>query len=139
MLPDYILVHTATPVSNTEAQSDPPEWIEGEPGPDGGGEPTPGASFPCVLFLPSPGGSQDTPYRPRVVRTPTLLYNPTRDTDDTPIIVLNENELLIDAPELAAWTGGVSPARWLTDGDPQPFGPPGELFGIMATLRMVKD
>lgn len=136
VLPPNILVHVATPVTYVE---DPTavEWIEGEPG-SSSATPTEGAPFPCVLFMPGPGGSQDTAYRPKVVRAPTLLYNPTR-ADNSPVVVLGENELLVKADELAPWMGGVSPARWLCDGDPQPFGPPGQVYGLMATLRMIKD
>lgn len=146
VLPARILVHTATPVSYAEPQTDPEEWIEGEPGPHGGGEPADGVPFACVLFLPAPGGEQQNAYRPKVVRTPTLLYNPTREisrvglvADHTPIVVGNEDELLIDAPELAPWTGGVSPSRWLSVGQPQPFGPPGQVFGLLASVRQVSD
>lgn len=135
VLPDHILVHTATPVKITEDPGSG-QWIEGEKGPVGPAA-VAGAPFPCVLFMPSPGGAADTPYRPRVVRTPTLLYNPTRE-DDTPVLVSNEDELLIDAPELAPWTGAPV-QRWLADGDAQPFGPPGQVYGLMATLRIVKD
>lgn len=136
VLPDTLLAHTATPVSYPEVQSSPAQWIEGEPGPTGV-EPVQGIPFPCVLFLPSPGGSADTEYRPRVVRRPTLLYNPTRD-DDSVVVVNAEDELLVEAPELAPWTG-ADVVRWLAEGDPQPFGPPGLVYGLMATLRRVED
>lgn len=136
VLPDTLLAHTATPVSYPEVQSSPAQWIEGEPGPTGV-EPVQGIPFPCVLFLPSPGGSADTEYRPRVVRRPTLLYNPTRD-DGTPIVIRSEDELLIAAPELAAWTGG-DVVRWQAQGSAQPFGPPGSVYGLMATLRQILD
>lgn len=136
ILPDRILKHTATPVSYLEDESSS-TWIEGERGVQ---EPEPivGAPFKCVLFMPGPGGRQDSEYRPRTVRAPTLLYNPTRP-DRTPVVVLAENELSIDAPELAPWIGGVSPARFQCDGDPQPFGPPGRVFGLQATLRLILD
>jgi hypothetical protein len=137
VLPERILVHTAVPISFEEPQSSPAEWIEGEPGPSGGGEPVVGVAFACVLFLPGPGGQVQNEFRSRVVREPTLMYNPTRG-DDTPIVVLAENELMVTAPELAPWTGGET-VRWLTVGDPQPFGPPGQVYGLQATLRQVKD
>jgi hypothetical protein len=143
VLPAHILVHAASPVQYVESGS---EWIEGEPG-DTGAEPVVGVPFECVLFLPSPGGVEDNPYKPRVVRRPTLLFNPTRNVvdasrglvgDGSVIVVTSEDELLIDAPELVAWTGG-NPARWQASGDSQPFGPPGTVSGVMATLVQVKD
>lgn len=143
VLPDRILVHTATPLTYVEDRA--AEWVEGEPG-DSGIVPTNGTPFACVLFLPSAGGSASDQYRPRVVRNPTLLFNPTRDyargvipADGTPIVLTDETELMIDAPELAAWMGGVSPARWQVNGDAQPFGPPGKVYGVQASLQTVED
>lgn len=145
VLPAHILVHTATPVSYVEG-SGADEWIEGEPG-ESGAEPVEGAPFECVLFLPAPGGVEDNPWKPRVVRRPTLLFNPDRNIvdakrglvgDGSAIVVTNEDELLIFAPELVAWTGS-NPARWQASGDSQPFGPPGSVFGVMATLLQVRD
>lgn len=133
VLPARILVHTATPVQFVEATVE--GWAEGEPGE--GVEASLGVPFQCVLFLPGPGGEQSETYRPRVVRTPTLLYNPSRD-DDSPIVIRNEDELLISAPELAAWTG-ADEVRWQAVGDAQPFGPPGSVYGIQATVRQIRD
>lgn len=150
-LPGSILVHVAVPLTYDEPQTDPTEWIEGEPGPDGGGEPDQGSPFVCVLFLPGPGGEQQNAYRSRTVTQPTLLYNPFRDVyqaavapfpgvvgDGSPIVVRNETELLVTAPELEAWTGGVT-VRWQVVGIPQAFGPPGQVYGSQATLRQVVD
>jgi hypothetical protein len=137
-LPSTILVHTATPVSYQETQSDPAEWIEGEPGPQGGGTPVQGAPFPCVLFMPSPGGEQQNQYRPRTVQSPTILYNPSRK-DGSAVLLANEDEVLILAPELATWTGGVDQGRWLVVGEPQAFGKPGYIYGVQATVRSVID
>lgn len=134
-LPAHILVHLGTPVSYEEDAGAP--WIEGEPG-TAGVRAVDGVAFPCVLFLPGPGGSADTPYRPRVVRQPTLLLNPIYDDGITPVVLTSEMELLVAAPELAPWTG-ASTARWLVAGDAQPFGPPGTVLGIQAILRQVKD
>lgn len=136
MLPAQILVHVATPLGYDEPQSDPEEWIEGEPGPAGGGEPIEGVPFACVLFLPL-GGEQSNPYRTKVVKTPTLLYNPVRD-DNSPVLITDESELLISAPELAPWTGAET-ARWLAAGDGQPFGPPGQVIGVQLTVRQTRD
>lgn len=135
-LPASIMVHVAVPVEYDEPQTDPPEWIEGEPGAHGGGDPTMGVAFACVLFLPL-GGEQSNAYRPKTVKVPTLLYNPVRD-DLTPVLITNESELLITAPELATWTGAET-ARWLAVGDGQPFGPPGTVIGVQSTLRQVRD
>lgn len=144
VLPSRILTHVATPLQYVE-DDDAPEWIEGEPGPSGV-TPTLGAAFVCVLFLPAPGGAASDAYRPRTVRTPTLMYNPTRDhahgaavADHSAIVVTAEMELLVDAPELAPWMGGTSPARWQATGDAQPFGPPGKVYGIQSTLQRVEN
>ena len=147
VVPNRILIHTAVPVSYVEDGLSA-EWIEGEPGQSGVVR-TAGEPFACVLFLPTAGGAQQNQYRSKVTRSPTLLYNPTRDysragvpelvADGTPIVVTDENELVIYAPELAPWTGGISPARWLVDGDAQPFGPPGKVYGIQASLSQVQD
>jgi hypothetical protein len=146
-LPSHILVHTATPVSFVEGVAGD-EWIEGEPG-EAGPTRTEGVPFECVLFLPGAGGAEPNPYKPRVVRRPTLLFNPTRNLldvsrhlvgDESPITLSDRGELLIDAPELTAWTpAGVNPSRWQADGDAQPFGPPGRVVGVMATLVAVED
>lgn len=145
VLPAHILVHTATPVSYVEGVEGD-QWIEGEPG-EGGPEPVEGVPFECVLFLPSPGGEEANPYKPRVVRRPTLLYNPDRNIldatrgligDGSDIELSAEDELLILAPELVPWTKAAR-ARWQLEGDSQPFGPPGSVFGAMATLLQVRD
>lgn len=136
-LPDYILVHSATPLEYDEPQTDPAEWIEGEPGAEGGGEPTQGVPFPCVLFLPGGGGEQANQYRRRVVEQPTMLYNIVRP-DGSTVILKRESDLLVTAPELEPWTGAAT-ARWQLVGEGQPFGPPGEVFGVQAILRMVQD
>lgn len=151
-LPDHVLVHTAVPLEYDEPQSTPAEWIEGEPGPFGGGEPVQGVPFPCVLFLPSPGGETPNQYRPRVVEVPTVLFNPARTldrgavpgdapaspADGSPIALARESELLVYAPELAPWTGG-EPVRWQLVGVAQPFGPPGSVIGVQAEVRQVLD
>lgn len=146
VLPTHILVHTATPVEYVEGVAGD-EWIEGEPG-EGGPTRTEGVPFECVLFLPAPGGAEANPYRPRVVRRPTLLFNPTRNLvdagrhlvgDSSPIAITDRSELLIDAPDLRPWTAGENPSRWQADGDAQPFGPPGTVIGAMATLVAVED
>jgi hypothetical protein len=52
-----------------------------------------------------------------------------------------EDELLIEAPELASFFEEVedSPGvgRWQVDSVPQPFGPPGEVIGVQATVKQV--
>lgn len=135
VLPAHILKHLATPVSYVEGVEGD-EWIEGEPG-EGGPQAVEGVPFPCVLFLPGPGGEEANAFKPRTVTRPTLLYNPERD-DASPVLVGHEDELLIDAPELAPWTGAAR-QRWQVEGSSQPFGPPGSVFGVMATLRRVAD
>lgn len=150
-IPAYVLVHTAVPLVYDEPQSAPEEWIEGEPGPHGGGEPIQGPPFACVLFLPGGGGEQQNPYRQRSVSVPTLLFNakrgisrqavgvlPALAADETPIVLKRESEVLVGALELAQWTDDVL-VRWQLVGDAQPFGPPGTVIGVQATLRRVHD
>lgn len=124
--------HTATPITyNDDGVA---EWIEGEPT-AGGLAPTNGKAFPCVLFIPRSSGAAADQYRLREVRVPTMLFNPLRP-DGSVVDLSHEDELMIDAPELTPWTG-ANPARWLVDGMPQPFGPPGTVLGVLATLRQV--
>lgn len=150
-MPNQILVHAAVPLLYDEPNPAPAEWIEGEPGPTGV-EAVQGAPFACVLFLPGPGGEVSNQYRPRSVQSPTILFNPTRTVaraavpgdapaiaaDNSAIELAKESELLIYAPELAPWTGG-EPVRWQLVGFAQPFGPPGSVIGVQATLRQVLD
>jgi hypothetical protein len=144
VLPSHVLVHVATPLRYSE---DEPGFIEGEPG--YGPEPEQGKPFVCVLFMPSAGGEVTNEYRPRAVRTPQMLYNPSRTQqgrpggpsvprDGSPVVVGNEDELLIYAPELAPWTGAPT-TRWQADGEPQPFGKPGTVMGILAIVRQITD
>lgn len=142
-LPASLLVHTATPLSYGEDPAG--AWVEGERG--AGPTLTQGVPFACVLFMPSAGGQQDTSYRPRTVVRPTLMYNPAREladvtrglvADGSPIVLSPESELLLAAPDLAAWIGGDN-LRWEVDGQVQPFGPPGQVIGFQAALRRVED
>jgi hypothetical protein len=133
-LPQRILAHTATPLTYEEGPGT--EWVEGERGT--APEPVQGVPFACILFLPGPGGEQQGPARMRAVQEPTMLYNAVRD-DNSPVELTDETELLVSAPELAAFTGGAT-VRWQVVGDPQPFGPPGRtIVGVQATLRQVRD
>lgn len=125
-----IMVHTATPAGVVESG----EWIEGERDVSRDASATP---FGCCLFLPR--GSEDAGgMRSRQVSRPTLLYLPT-DLQGEPVTVGPNDELVIDAPELAQWTGG-NPSRWQVDGRPQPAGPPGEApIVVQAQLVAVGD
>ena len=149
VVPSHILVHVAVPVGYETPDDGDDQWAEGEP--NEGPVALDGKAFACVIFLPSPGGDQQNPYRPRAVRTPTMLCNPTRSVrlspsppfpglldDLSPIVLDNQSELLITAPELAPWTGAVT-ARWQVDGVPQPFGRPGTVLGILTAIRQVVD
>lgn len=133
----HVLVHVATPL--VYADDATADWAEGEPGE--AATPAEGPTFPCVLFLPT-GQEEANPYRPRKITRPTILFEPSRpdDWDDEPgtaITVSADDELLIGAPELAAWAGSDN-ARWQIDGAPQPFGPPGRVIGVQATLKAVE-
>jgi hypothetical protein len=133
-----VLVHTATPWRKVDDRADAPDeadWIEGEPGADDQ-EPERGTPFPCVLFLPLGSEEAGRP-RARQVSRPTMLFLPERD-DGSTVDVTGNDELLISAPELAAWTGAAE-QRWQVDGAPQPFGPPGEVIGLQATVLKVDD
>jgi hypothetical protein len=136
-IPESILVHTAVALTYDEPQSATPEWIEGEPGPQAGAAGTQGRPFACVLFLPAGGGEVPDVYRSRVVLQPTLLFNPTRP-DGSAVTLLRESDVLVTAPELAPYTGGVT-VRWGLVGVAQPFGPPGQVIGVQATLQVVED
>lgn len=132
-------MHVATPTRFEQDDTVPAEeWIEGEPG-DTGPEPTQLAPVPCLLFLPqapeTAGG--EVAWKPRVITRPTLLYNPSRP-DGTDVGLKKDDELLIDAPDLAPWVG-QNPARWQLDGIPQPAGPPGRPVVVIATLKRIED
>lgn len=129
--------HTAQPTRVEENRAVPAgQWIEGEPG-NVGATPVPATTFPCFLFLPQSGESEggERSWRPRSVRRPTIMFDPAEVTGKQPG---KEDELLITAPELAAFTGG-SPARWQVEGIPQPFGPPGVVIGAQVALKQVTD
>lgn len=128
-------VHTATPLVYAEAGTDD-AWVEGERTSEGI-EPVSGVPFPCALFLPAAGGAQNTPTRLRQVTVPTLLFNPLR-ADGSVIELGNETELMITAPEFEPWLGAPV-VRWQVQGRPQPFGPPGSVIGVLATLQRVED
>lgn len=151
-VPDWVLVHVAVPQEFSEPQSSPVEWVEGEPGPQGGGELVAGVPFVCVLFLPTAGGMQANPYRVRVVESPTLLYNATRSStrpaaagapavaaDGSAIVLADEDEVRLYAPDLAAWLEGENPSRWQVSGASRPAGPPGTPVVVQTTLSRVVD
>lgn len=123
-----VCIHTVTPVSMIESGA----LIEGE----ADVEPVPLTPFMGVLFLPQ-GTEEPNPFKPRKITRPTLLHLP-EDLLGAAVTIDPEDELLIDAPELAPWTG-ASEARWQIEGMPQPFGPPGEVIGIQAVLVKVDD
>lgn len=144
-----LLVHVAIP---TRYEEDPGvgEWIEGEPGPQGP-EPVTGVAFPLVLFLPL--GTEEAPGtespRGRKVSRPTIMFEPLRplgwpQQPGTPITLGADDELLIFAPELAQFFEQVAgeaigTGRWQVEGAPQPFGPPGEVIGVQANVKQVRD
>jgi hypothetical protein len=122
-----ILVHRATPIREVE-QGD---WIEGERD----AEPQPLDPFPCCLFLPL-GQEQQQGGRSRKVTAPTLLYQPGPAAN----VLTADDEVLVRAPELAAWTDGQAEVKWKVDGAPQPAGRPGEEpVVVQAKLVRVRD
>jgi hypothetical protein len=130
----HVLVHVATPVRFEDGSDG--EWIEGEPG-EGGSEPVAGDEFPCVLFLP--GGSEDSGQpRSRKITRPTLLFEPVNADSGAAVAVSADDELLVRAPEMAFLTGAEE-VRWQVEGQPQPFGPPGTVIGVQATLKRVES
>lgn len=121
---DDILVHLGVPV---ETREDTAGWAEGEPDtPEQ--VPVPERAFGCCLFLP--GSSEETGGRgSRQVKRPTLLLPPG-------LPVTRKDQVDVTAAELT----GPDPVRWQVEGDPQPFGKPGEAtIGSQVTLRRVEE
>jgi hypothetical protein len=136
----HVLVHRARRL-RVEEDAGAAEWIEGEPGE--GPAPVPGPEFPVVLFLPL--GSEEAGPRAKTITRPTLMWEPVNaDTGETVDAVTADDELLIAATDLASWfeqAPGEEPGvgRWQVDGPPQPFGPPGTVIGVQATLKQVRS
>lgn len=96
-------------------------------------EDVPGTPFDCCLFLPAPGGEDQR--QGRRVKRPTLLIA-TLDRAADAVVLSGKVKVDVTAPELT----GPEPVRWQLDGDPQPFGPPGDVpVGMQATLRRIED
>lgn len=120
-----VCVHTARPVQSEAS------------GPKVDGRPqvsvVEGTPFECCLFLPAPGGEDER--QGRRVRRPTLLMLP-EDTAGERLEVKAKQRLRITALEVT----GPAAVEWQVEGDPQPFGKPGDdLIGWQATLRRVED
>lgn len=83
-------------------------------------------TFTCCLFLPQPQAEDDRGQRK--VKRPQLLCEPG-------VELKAEHEVEVLAAELT----GPGWVRWKVEGDPQPFGPPGEeLVGKLAMLKRVR-
>ncbi len=160
----HVLVHTARRLRVVDGDAEE-EWIEGEPG-ESGPTTVAGDPFPVVLFLPL--GTEDTGRpRSKQVSRPTLLWEPVNaDTGATIDSITADDELLLVAPELALDEEGVvimgattygsgaygapggtygqlaattaEGSRWMVDGAPQPFGPPGRVIGVQAIVKQVR-
>lgn len=119
-----ILVHTARPVREEETGPK----VDGRPST----APVQGTPFDCCLFLPAPGAEAER--QGRRIKRPTLLMA-TLDRAGEPVAVSAEFRLLVTAPEL-----GLDSVEWQVEGDPQPFGKPGEdVIGSQVTLRRIED
>lgn len=112
-------------------------WVEGERGTVGPSEFT-GTAFPCVLFLPQAPEQNEAAvsWKPRTVTRPTLLFDPLDVVAGQ--MPGKDHDLLISAPDLAAFTGGDA-VIWQVDGAPQPAGPPGRPIVVVAILKRVRD
>lgn len=120
-----VLVHTGRPVT--------PESVG--PKVDGKAQVTDvqGTPFDCCLFMPAPGAEDER--QGRKVKRPTLLLA-TEDRAGVALVVTGKLKVLVTAPELT----GPDPVLWQVQGDPQPFGKPGEdLIGSQVTLRRIED
>jgi DNA mismatch repair protein MutH len=129
-----VCIHRATPLETRLDTQATGTYLEGERDDETPAPAAVGKRFACVLFLPL-GGEEPNPFRRRKITRPTLLFLPTAE-DGSAVSISADSELLIEAPDLAAFTGGAQ-VRWQVDGDPQPFGPPGEVIGAQATLSKV--
>lgn len=122
--------HAAALVEYEEAGAG---WIEGEKGTSP--EPIVRGVFPCFLFLPL--GQEEAGPRSRKVTRPTVMWDPA----ELPVGVESpraDSELVITAVELAP-AAGADTVRWQIEGQPQPFGPPGEpVVGVQASLKRVE-
>jgi hypothetical protein len=109
-------------------------WIEGERG--DAPEPTLLASIPCYLFVPL--GTEEQSARSRKITRPTVMWDPADITPAGAESPRADDELLITAIELSPATGAET-VRWQIEGQPQPFGPPGEaVVGVQANLKRVE-
>lgn len=125
-------MHVATPVRRTEGGA----WVEGAFAVDE----TEGTPFACCLFLPQ-GEDQTSPRGGRRVTRPTLLVSPA-DQAGAPVVLSNEDELLIAHPELNPMLGVAAGerVRWQVSGGAQQFGKPGDApIGAQVTLTRVED
>lgn len=126
-----ICVHTGTPVRYGEVSA---EWVEGEPDI----EPQRGTPFACVLFLPRGAEATTDAFRRRQVTRPTLLYTG-MDVGGGEVQLTGDDELELTAAEEPPVARAMIEGRWMVDGDPQPFGPPGQVIGWQATLERVVE
>lgn len=118
-----ILVHTGRTIVTVAAaeKTSSGRAVQSETEPDAD---TP--TWECCLFLPRPSAEEDRGQRK--VKRPELLLDPAVEVEA-------EDRVEVLAPELT----GPGFVRWEVEGDPQPFGPPGEeLVGKLALVRRVK-
>jgi hypothetical protein len=90
--------------------------------------------FECLLLAPNAPRDDPSPRGRRVIKRPTLLYEPYDLLDEDPDLT-PDVELDIEAEGLPErWQG-----RWQVEGEPLPMGRPGELLGYQAFLKRVED
>lgn len=109
------------------------EWVEGSR--DEG--PVDGPTFDCILFLPGPQAEQNR--GGRQVKRPTLMFEPF-DVTGANFELVAEDQVRLTAAEEEPNVRELIEGVWEVDGDPQPFGRPGDpVVGMQAALKRVSD
>lgn len=124
-----ILNHEAVRIREAESG----EWVEGAR--DEG--PVEGPTFDCVVFLPGPQAEQNR--GARQVKKPTLMFEPV-DVAGGNFELVAEDQVRVTAADEEPNVRKLIEGVWEVDGDPQPFGRPGDpVVGLQAGLKRVSD